>query len=74
MFRFNIFSQKKQMLDYDKEKKRPVLRSSICTGETAAGLKDLRTGKFEEIMLIRDAKDLEDFKKMVGTEEIPKEY
>ena len=52
----------------------PVLRCSICNGEQVAGLKDRQTGAFEEIMLIRNAHDLDVFRKMVGVQDIPKEY
>mgnify|MGYP004496868149 len=54
---------------------KPVIRTSICTGEQVAGFKDVRTGKIEEIMLIKCPEDLKNFKKMYGiTEEITKEY
>ena len=71
-----MFKKKKeQKKSYDKENYRPVLRCSICTGEQVAGFKDIRTGKFEEVMLIRRAEDLETFKIMYGIEgEIAKEY
>ena len=46
---------------YDKSGKIPVIRSSICTGEQVAGFKDTVSGKFEELMLIRDSKDLSEF-------------
>jgi len=40
-----------------------------------AGFKDIHTGKFEEVMLIRGAEDLETFRAMYGIEgEIAKEY
>ena len=42
------------MKTYDKETSRPVLKCSICNGEQVAGFKDIHTGKFEEVMLIRD--------------------
>ena len=38
--------------EYDSENYRPVLHCSICNGEQIAGFKNVRTGKFEEIMLI----------------------
>lgn len=41
--------------------KRPVIRASICTGEQSAGFIDLKTGRFEEIMLIRSSDDLKAF-------------
>lgn len=47
--------------DFDKTGKRPVIKSSICTGERVAGFKDEKTGHVEELMLIRDEKDLERF-------------
>lgn len=48
---------------------KPVIRSSICTGEKVAGFKNLTTGKFEDIMLIRDDKDLNSFLKLYGVSE-----
>ncbi len=59
---------------YDAQTQFPVLHCSICTGEQVAGFKDLRTGKFEDVMLIRNAQDLEMFKEMYGITEITKEY
>lgn len=59
---------------YDKEFQKPVLKCSICNGEQVAGFKDLRTGKFEEVALIRSGKELEDFMKAYGISEISKEY
>ena len=54
---------------------KPVIRVSISTGEEVAGFKDIRTGKIEEIMLIRSPEDLEKFKEIYEiTEEIAKEY
>jgi len=46
---------------YDKTGKFSVIRSSICTGEQVAGFKNAVSGKFEELMLIRDGKDLSEF-------------
>ena len=58
-----------------REYMKPVIRASICTGEEVAGFKDIRTGKIEEIMLIRSPEDLERFKEIYEiTEEIAKEY
>ena len=47
--------------DYDRENKVPMIRASICTGEQVAGFKDLKTGHFEEIMLITSEADKKDF-------------
>ncbi len=46
---------------YDRGNKIPVIRSSICTGEQVAGFKDPVSGKFVELMLIRDDRDLQEF-------------
>lgn len=54
---------------YDKETMKPVIHASICTGERAAGFKNLATGKFYEVMLLRKEEDLQAFKKRYGIEE-----
>lgn len=65
----------KARLSYDRESKAPAIRASICTGEQVAGFRDLKTGAFEEIMLIRDASDLAEFRERYGiTGEIEKKY
>ena len=72
-----LFYQKKEAKPdtYDKENKRPVIRASICTGEQVAGFKDIHTGRFEEVMLVKGEADLRAFQAMYGIEEeIPKEY
>ena len=70
-----LFKKKTLVLTYDKENKKPVIKSSICNGEQVAGFKDIHTGKIEEVMLIKSQKDLDEFKKMYGiNEEIAKEY
>ena len=56
-----MLHKKIKKIEYDKENQKPVIRSSICTGETVAGFRDLSTGKFTEIMLIRDNKDMDEF-------------
>jgi len=49
------------IVEYDKKSLKPVIRSSICTGEKVAGFRDVNTGKFTEIMLIRNNKDMDEF-------------
>lgn len=57
-----MFGKKKQAKPaFDKTGKRPVIRSSICTGEQVAGFKDMETGKFHEVMLIRSEEDFQEF-------------
>lgn len=59
---------------YDKEKQIPVLKCSICNGEQVAGFQDIRTGKFEDVMLIRNERELEEFKRIYGVTELKKIY
>ncbi len=69
-------SRKKERTAYDKTGKVPVIRSSICTGEKVAGFRDEATGKFEELMLLRNEEDKKDFMLRYGVreEEIRKEW
>lgn len=69
-----MFGKKVKKAEYDKENKRPVVRCSICTGEQAAGFQDIRSGRFEEVMLIKSDKDLDTFKRMYDLQDVPKEY
>ena len=74
----NIFKKQTQTQkqQYDRAKQKPIIRASICTGEKVAGFKDLATGQFSEIMLIRNDSDLYEFMQSYGVErdEIVKEY
>ena len=65
-----MFGRRKRLTEipYDKSGKIPTIRSSICTGEQVAGFKD-SGGKFEELMLIRDGKDLAEFLSRYQVEE-----
>lgn len=71
-----MFRKKKITASYDKENQIPVIRASICTGEKTAGFKDIHTGKFMEIMVIRNEKDMQEFLNRYGvsSEEIKKEW
>lgn len=70
-----LFKKKKATQSYDKKNKKPVIKASICNGEQVAGFKDVHTGRFEDVMLIKSAADIAHFKSMYGIEEeITKEY
>lgn len=71
-----MFRKKLKKHSYDRENLRPVIRSSICTGEQVVGFKDIHTNKFNEVMLIRNSSDMDEFLKMYGIagEEISKEW
>ena len=58
-----MFKRKqRQLKTYDPATQKPVLKCSICNGEQVAGFKNLQTGKIEEVMFVRDEKDLQEFK------------
>lgn len=61
-----FFKKKLEKKTYDKLRKKPVIKASICTGEQVAGFKDLSTGTFEEVMLIKSPEDLALFREMYG--------
>ena len=70
-----LFRKKTEKKIYDKKHQKPVLKCSICTGEQVAGFQDIHTGVFEDVMLIRDAADLQAFKERYGImDELPKIY
>ncbi len=71
-----MLKRKKEELKrtYDPKKVKPVLKCSICNGEQVAGFKDLKTGKFEEVSLIKNEGELADFMKIYGLQSIEKEY
>ncbi len=69
-----FFNKTPQKKSYDKENQIPVIRCSICTGEQVAGFKNIHTGRFEEVMLIKDARDLDLFKSLYGIDAVQKEY
>lgn len=71
-----MFKKKTQMQKamYDKENQVPIMKCSICNGERVVGFKDIHTGKFEEIMFIKNDSDLAEFMMKYGVETIGKEY
>ena len=66
-----FFHRKKEKKTYDPAIQTPVLRRSICTGEMTAGFRNKETGRFEEVMLIRSEKDIDDFMSEYGISEKP---
>lgn len=69
-----MFRKKVNKIPYDKENLKPILKCSICNGEQVAGFKNVHTGKFEDVMLIKDSRDLNKFMEMYDISTIEKEY
>lgn len=59
-------SSKPSAAAFDRSKKTPAIKSSICTGETVAGFLLNDGKKFEEFMCIRSSADLKAFQKKFG--------
>ena len=70
-----FFKKKIQKKTYDPSQQKPVIKCSICNGEQVAGFQEIATGTFQEVTLIRDARDLNAFKEEYGiTGDIEKIY
>lgn len=71
-----MFWKKVKKQSYDKEKLKPVIKASICNGEQVAGFKDIHTGKFNEIMLIKNSMDMKEFLEIydISENKISKEW
>ena len=71
-----MFRKKVKKETYDPSVEKPVIKSSICTGEKVAGFKDINTGRFRDVMLIADERDLNEFCRLYGfsEEEIKREW
>lgn len=81
MGKWTFWKRKKEQkqseeVPFSPESHKPVIRSSICTGEQVAGFKDLHTGRFTEVMLIRNNEDIEEFTQKYGIsrEDIRREW
>ena len=61
-----LFHQKKAELRFPPEAFEPLLRRSICTGETTGCVRERTSGKLREVQLIRDRRDLEEFCRACG--------
>ena len=65
-----IFKKKKSAdFAFDRKFHKPVIYSSICTGEKRAGFEWIETGKFEEVMCIRTPQDKKRYLDTYGLDE-----
>lgn len=71
---FGIKKKITEEIEYNPDMQKAVLKCSICTGEQVAGFKDIKSGKFTEVMLIESDKDLAFFKKRYNLSTVTKEY
>lgn len=66
---FHKNKRKAALFPFDRTLHRPVIYSSICTGEKRAGFEWIETGRFEEIMCLRTPGDLAAFMEDYGLTE-----
>ncbi len=66
--------KKAEHREYDSSVCKPVLKCSICTGEQVAGFQDLKTGKFDDVALIRNPAELQAFLDLYDLKDIEKIY
>lgn len=59
---------------FDPNVQKAIIKCSICNGEQVAGFKDINTGKFTEVCLIKKEADLKAFMETYGITDISKEY
>ncbi|WP_244833030.1 aspartate dehydrogenase [Clostridium sp. BJN0001] len=70
-----FFKKKKKMtVLFDSKEYKPVLKCSVCTGEKTAGFMEIKTGKFIDICLIKNDKDLQKFKSDYKVDNVEKIY
>ena len=65
----NLFHRKKTepaFPAFSLEEYEPVIRSSICTGERVACMRDRESGRLREVMLLRTDADLDAFCRAYG--------
>ena len=63
-----------EKIPFDPSAQRAVIRASICTGEQVAGFRDLATGHFTEVAVLKSEADKEAFMKAYGLTDIKTEY
>ncbi len=59
--------RKKPKVQFDPNTQEPAILKSICTGEMTAGFVDKSTGKFQDLMSVKDE---DEFKKILGVDHI----
>lgn len=70
------FKRKEKLpeIKFDPTTQKAVIRSSICTGEKTVGFKDIKTGKYIDVMYVRNELDIEKFKKTYGIDKVEVDY
>lgn len=64
----------RRTVPHDEARHEAVIRCSICTGEQVAGFRSREDGNFVGVMVIQSEKDLENFKRLYGVDDVKKIY
>jgi len=63
----SLFAKKRhETPKYDPAAEQPAVRRSICTGEMTVGFVDRKTGRFRDVMMAADQRELDDFLRQIG--------
>ena len=63
----SLFARKRlETPKYDPAVEQPAVRRSICTGEMTVGFVDRKTGRFRDVMMAADQRELDDFLRQIG--------
>ena len=63
----SLFARKRhETPKYDPAAEQPAVRRSICTGEMTVGFVDRKTGRFRDVMMAADQRELDDFLRRIG--------
>ena len=69
-----FFVRRKVQAEYDPTREEPAVRKSICTGEMTVGFIDRSSGKFKELMRVKNQKELDEFCRSIGVKTIKTIY
>lgn len=57
-------------VNFDPTTQRVAVKASICTGEKTIGFVDIKTGKYTEIMYVRNDMEIQAFMKKYGVDSV----
>ncbi|MBO4604050.1 MAG: aspartate dehydrogenase [Clostridiales bacterium] len=66
--------KKPKKIEFDPNLQQPAIRRSICTGETTVGFIDLASGRFTDYKLVKNSSDIDEFKRLTGTDTLKTIY
>ena len=71
---FNKKKQEKGSFNYDPLTHKAILKCNTCNRDKVFGFKDVRTGEFFEIAMIKNDLELESYMKEFGIDHVERKY